>query len=120
MSGADGHLLTHYFAEYPSALTSAQQLAISGYKSSKAFIDAANQSARIDPIPDRVDVDGYKSAVWNPIIPAELRYDPITSRHGARPTLFDGARNIYGIDPKTGFARRPFDNVGVQYGSQGT
>ena len=24
--------------------------------------------------------------------------------------------NVYGRDPKTGFARRPFDNVGVQYG----
>jgi Tannase-like family of unknown function (DUF6351) len=116
LSGADGHLLTHYFAEHPSALTPEQQLAVSGYKSSKAFIDAANQSGRIDPVPDRVDIEGYKSAVWNPIIPAELRYDPVKSKHGARPTLFDDARNTYGIDPKTGFARRPFDNVGVQYG----
>jgi Tannase-like family of unknown function (DUF6351) len=24
--------------------------------------------------------------------------------------------NVFGVDPKTGFARRPFDNVGVQYG----
>jgi hypothetical protein len=24
--------------------------------------------------------------------------------------------NVYGKDPATGFARRPFDNVGVQYG----
>lgn len=24
--------------------------------------------------------------------------------------------NVYGRDPATGFARRPFDNVGVQYG----
>jgi Tannase-like family of unknown function (DUF6351) len=115
-SGADGHLLTHYFAEHPAALTTEQQVAVSGYKSSKAFIDAANQSSRIDPVPDRMDVEGYKSAVWNPIVPDALRYDPIKSRHGARPTLFDNARNIYGIDRKTGFALRPFDNVGVQYG----
>jgi hypothetical protein len=115
-SGADGHLLTHYFAEHPAALTTEQQVAISGYKSSKAFIDAANQSSRIDPVPDRMDIEGYKSAVWNPIVPDALRYDPIKSRHGARPTLFDNARNIYGIDRKTGFALRPFDNVGVQYG----
>ena len=26
------------------------------------------------------------------------------------------ARNVYGVDPTTGFARRPYDNVGVQYG----
>ena len=35
----------------------------------------------------------------------------------------DGLRrraiNIYGVDPKTGFALRPFDNVGVQYGLEG-
>ena len=115
-SGADGHLLTHYFATNPGALTVEQQLAVSGYKSSKAFIDAANQAGRIDPVPGRTDIEGYKSAVWNPIVPEALRYDPIKSRQGARPTLFDNARNIYGIDSKTGFARRPFDNVGVQYG----
>jgi hypothetical protein len=28
----------------------------------------------------------------------------------------DAARNVYGVDPATGFALRPFDNVGVQYG----
>jgi Tannase-like family of unknown function (DUF6351) len=115
-SGADGHLLTHYFAANPGALTVEQQLAVSGYRSSKAFIDAANQAGRIDPVPSRIDIDGYKSAIWNPIIPEALRYDPVKSPRGARPTLFDSARNIYGTDPKTGFARRPFDNVGVQYG----
>jgi hypothetical protein len=116
LSAADAHLLTHYFASNPSALTVEQQVAVSGYKSSKAFIDAANQAGRIDPVPHRADIEGYKSAVWNPIFPETLRYDPVKSRSGARPTLFDNARNIYGIDPKTGFARRPFDNVGVQYG----
>jgi hypothetical protein len=115
-SGADGHLLTHYFATNPGALTLEQLLAVSGYKSNKAFVDAANQAGRIDPVPNRVDIVDYKSAVWNPIVPEALRYDPLRSPHGARPTLFDSARNIYGIDPKTGFARRPFDNVGVQYG----
>jgi hypothetical protein len=115
-SGADGHLLTHYFATNPGALTTEQQLAVSGYKSNKAFIDAANQTGRIDPVPNRADIDGYKSAVWSPIVPETLRYDPVKSPRGARPTLFDSARNIYGIDPKTGFARQPFDNVGVQYG----
>ena len=24
--------------------------------------------------------------------------------------------NIWGRDPKTGFARRPMDNIGIQYG----
>ena len=30
--------------------------------------------------------------------------------------FFSAYRNIFGTDPKTGFARRPMDNVGVQYG----
>ena len=30
--------------------------------------------------------------------------------------MYDHAVNVYGRDPKTGFARRPLDNVGVQYG----
>ena len=35
---------------------------------------------------------------------------------GARPTVFDAAQNIYGVNPATGAALRPFDNIGVQYG----
>ena len=30
--------------------------------------------------------------------------------------MYDHAINVYGRDPVTGFARRPLDNVGVQYG----
>jgi hypothetical protein len=45
-----------------------------------------------------------------------LRYHPVDNPGGARPTVFDVARNVYGVDPITGFALRPFDNVGVQYG----
>ncbi len=116
-SGLDGHLLTHYFTVTdPTGFTDPEKVAVSGYKGIQAFFDAANQSGRTDPVPGRVDVTGYASAVWNPIVPAELRYDPVTNPHGARPTVFDVAHNIYGIDPSTGFALRPFDNVGVQYG----
>jgi hypothetical protein len=35
---------------------------------------------------------------------------------GVRCTYQDAYVAVYGKDPKTGFARRPFDNVGVQYG----
>jgi hypothetical protein len=113
----DGHLLTHYFAVTdPTGFTDAQKVAVSGHKGIQAWTDAANQSGRTDPVPGRVDVPGYASAVWNPIVPMELRYHPISNPGGARPTVFDVARNIYGIDPATGFALRPFDNVGLQYG----
>ncbi len=46
----------------------------------------------------------------------DLRYDAASNPKGARCDLWDHSVNIYGRDPKTGFARRPLDNVGIQYG----
>lgn len=116
-AGLDAHLLAHYFTvTNPDGLTETQKVAISGYQGMQAFIDAANQSQRTDPVPDRADVKGYLSARWNDVVPESIRYNPQTNAKGARPTVFDAARNIYGVDPATGFALRPFDNVGVQYG----
>jgi hypothetical protein len=117
LNGLDGHLLTHYFGvTNPMGFTDDQKVAVTGYKGIQAWIDAANQSQRTDPVPGRVDIPGYSSAVWNAAVPEALRYHPVTNPFGARPTIFDVARNIYGINPITGFALRPFDNVGVQYG----
>jgi uncharacterized tannase-like protein DUF6351 len=116
-SGLDGHLLTRYFAvTSPTGFSDEQKVAISGYKGIQAWIDAANQSQRTDPVSGRADIPGYNPAVWNAAVPAELRYHPVTNQAGARPTVFDASRNIYGIDRRTGFALRPWDNVGVQYG----
>lgn len=118
-SGSDGHLLSHlFFATNPGVFSDAQIAAITGYKSVKAFTDAANQSGRTDPVPGRIDIPGYVSAPFNAIVPVGIRYDPIANPTGIRPTVYDAARNIYGIDAATGFALRPFDNVGVQYGLQ--
>lgn len=117
LSGLDAHLLTHYFMKTNTAgFSESQQVAVSGFSSMKAFVDAANQAQRTDPVPSRSDIEGYQSARWNAAVPSALRYDPVTAPGGARPTVFDAARNIYGVDPATGAARRPFDNVGVQYG----
>ncbi|MBI3403617.1 MAG: hypothetical protein HY048_19565 [Acidobacteria bacterium] len=127
LAGLDAHLLTHYFASLPTgptsptsptrpAFTDAQKLAITGYSTIKAFVDAANQSQRTDPVPNRADIEGYQSARWNAVVPENLRYDPMNNPRGARPTVFDVARNVYGTNTATGFALRPYDNVGVQYG----
>lgn len=119
LAGLDAHLMRHYFAT-PAAgdLTDLQKLAITGYSGLTAFVDAANQAQRTDPVPGRHDVNGYNPAVWDASVPQRLRYNPRHSPAGARPTVFDAARNIYGIDPATGFARRPYDNIGVQFGLQ--
>lgn len=116
-SALDGHLLTHYFTvTNPTGFTDDQKVAVTGYKGIQAWIDAANQAQRTDPVPGRADIPGYNSAVWNAAVPMELRYHPVTNPTGARPTVFDASRNIYGVDRRTGFALRPWDNVGVQYG----
>ena len=115
-SGSDGHLLSHYWANNPTAFSDAQKIAVTGYKGVQAFLDAANQAGRTDPVPGRIDIAGYSSATWNPVVPIGLRYDPVSNKTGARPTVYDAGKNIYGVDPATGFALRPFDNVGVQYG----
>jgi hypothetical protein len=49
-------------------------------------------------------------------IPASLIYDPAANPKGARCTVHDNTANGLGLNPVTGFARRPYDNVGMQYG----
>lgn len=43
-------------------------------------------------------------------------YNPITNPTGARCTVYDVNVNTLGIDTFTNAARRPLDNVGIQYG----
>jgi hypothetical protein len=49
---------------------------------------------------------------------ASLVYDPVKNPKGARCTIQDMRANVYGRDPKTGFARKTGDNAGLQYGLQ--
>ncbi|MGI4776556.1 MAG: DUF6351 family protein [Janthinobacterium lividum] len=126
IASLDDKLISKYLnASNTAAFTEPQMVAVSGHKSARSWYDSALQSGRTDPVPNRVDptpaspnpaLGGYKSAVWNAAVPVGLRYDPVSNPTGARPTVFDISRNIYGIDKRTGFALRPFDNVGIQYG----
>ena len=45
-----------------------------------------------------------------------LVYDPGTNPTGARCTIQEMRKNFYGVNPETNFARKPQDNVGLQYG----
>jgi hypothetical protein len=133
----DARLLSNFFG-YPQSpnlrpgWTDAQRIAVSGYKGIQAFLDDATESQRMDPVMGRKDFpagaggsDAYEMAQWNAAVPMALRYVPLDNKYtpnlppnptGARPTLVDWARNVYGVDPATGFGLRPWDNVGVQYG----
>jgi hypothetical protein len=45
-----------------------------------------------------------------------VQYDAKTNPTGIGCDLYDHLVNVFGRDPATGFARRPIDNIGVQYG----
>ena len=85
--------------------TKEQIAAVSGMADFVALEVAATRGDRIDP-----------RSVCSPAIPQEMLYDAKSNPKGARCSIYDHAVNSFGRDPKTGFARRPLDNVGVQYG----
>ena len=101
----DARLLNNYFAHSGDTLTSAQKLAIAGV----AEIDNISSST---PQAGRINANEY----CPPSVKSEQRYDAIKNPRGVRCDIYDHNINIYGKDPSTGFARRPIDNVGVQYG----
>jgi hypothetical protein len=103
---ADAWLLQMYFMRQSAGnWTPAQQRAVSGFGSLGSIQEMTNRAQRINPI-----------ANWSPAVPKALRYDVESNPAGARATVYDHTLNVYGKDPQTGFARRPLDNVGVQYG----
>ena len=94
LQSSDGRLLNHYFRDLaPGSFSAAQQQAVGGYGAPIGLVANGNQAGRTDPVPGRKDADNYASAVWNPAVPASLRYDPVkTNPKGARPSVFDWAR----------------------------
>lgn len=53
-----------------------------------------------------------------PSVPAGQVYDPVKNPKGVKCTLQDYMVNVFG-KRKDGFANRPFDNTGIQYGLDG-
>jgi len=108
----DCGLLNNYFntVANPANWPGARQSKVNGYPVDPLGISNCNgwnAFARDWPGP----TNGFDA-----VVPLEARYDPVTNRGGARGTLQDGYVNSLGINPATGFARQPYDNVGVQYG----
>jgi len=110
---ADSRLLWHYYQNTDLTWTEEQLRAASGFGVFATIPNLDNGAARLDPVPGRPD---RASAEFDASVDPSLRYHPIDNPNGARATIYDHAVNSYGVDPQTGFARRPLDNVGVQYG----
>lgn len=101
---ADCGLLTAFYESSGHDWTSEQRQAVNGHASPDtcgAWV--ASFLSNIDP-------------TTGCALPADQVYDPEDNPDGARCTLVDSNVNLLGVDPATGFAVRPLDNVGVQYG----
>jgi hypothetical protein len=102
---SDARLLANYFDKLagPLAFTDEQKRQVAGLGQL-----ATLKTNSLNP--GRITVGEYCS------LPENLRYDAVKNPTGARCDVYDHAVNVWGKDPKTGFARRPLDNVGIQYG----
>lgn len=109
---SDSSLLSRAFDNAGLGFTDAQKQAVSGYPNWKEIGASWAYSAQRWLIPNLPPKDmGCDAAV-----PRALIYDAKTNPRGVRCTFYETMVNIFGRDPRTGFARRPLDNVGVQYG----
>jgi hypothetical protein len=108
MSVVDCGLLQHYFATSSLQYSQLQRAQLAGHIDDGVCRDWVSLFLPVlDPH------DGCDSPV-----PAAVRYDASKNPGGVRCTLQDATANIWGRDPRTGFAYRPYDNTGVQYGLQ--
>lgn len=112
----DARLLLNYFREtvhHAVPWTQEEIRAASGFGTYGQIVkQGTSWAARIDPVPNR---PYFTSGLYNGIVPLSARYDPAANPAGARATTYDHNVNTFGRDER-GFARRPLDNVGVQYG----
>jgi hypothetical protein len=101
----DARLLANYFDNLagPVTFTDEQKRQIAGLG-----LLATLKTNSLNP--GRITVGEYCS------LPESLRYDPVKNPTAVRCDVYDHAVNVWGHDAKTGFARRPLDNAGVQYG----
>ena len=104
----DQRLLGHYFRDVvPATFSDAQIEAVAGILNVKTMYTSTVYDGAMRIAPD----------VFCPsVLPPAQRYNVITNPTGVRCSIYDHTVNVFGKDPATGFARRPIDNVGVQYG----
>lgn len=102
-SSTDCSLLEHAFTTSNQQWSDEQKAAVSGFATWRTCTKGWQQKF-VDP--ENCD----------PVIPRESIYNRKTNSKGLRCDFFDNEADVLGRDPQTGLARRPLDNVGVQYG----
>ncbi|MGZ4733966.1 MAG: DUF6351 family protein [Acidimicrobiia bacterium] len=102
---SDCGLLAHFYSGAGKGFTTEQRAAVNGHRTiGTCALWISSFLSTIDP-----------NVGCDPRIPKDEIFSK-TNDHGIRCTLQDLNRNEFGIDPRTGYANRPLDNVGVQYG----
>jgi len=119
----DCSLLDHAFKSGKSLWTDEQKAAVAGYASwgtcaapSSSFMWGGIGLSPGFVAAGHCDIVFGKEVSPDAALPRESVYDPVKNPRGVRCDLFDNQINVWGRNPTTGFARRPLDNVGVQYG----
>ena len=114
---ADARLLSFYFTEIaPRQFSEDEQRLVSGFGSWGSIPNLSRGAARIDATYSETASPEEQGAEVGRLPELEaLRYSS-SNPDGIRATVYDHTVNVYGIDPATGFAARPLDNYGVQYG----
>ena len=102
----DCELLDHAMTTSKQPFTTDQKTAVSGFSH---WDYCTNNKLRYAGVAADINCDATT-------VPPPMRFDPVSKPDGVRCTYQDALVAVYGKDPKTGFARRPFDNLGVQYG----
>lgn len=100
----DSRVLNTYFTKNPGLFSDEQKKAVSGYLQVRNIGAMSSSAGRLDPV-----------VSFPAQMPASVRYHPVDNPTGARATVYDHTVNVYGKTAE-GFALRPLDNVGVQYG----
>ena len=113
---ADARLLSFYFTEIaPRAFSEEEQRLVSGFGSWGSIPNLSQGAARIDATySETASAEEQGAEVSLPAL-EPLRYNS-SNPDGIRATVYDHTVNVYGVDQSTGFAVRPLDNYGVQYG----
>ena len=102
----DARLLDHYFQEKATVDYSLEeQRAVAGFLNLKTMANVAINAGRINV-----------SEFCPDVLSEGQRYHATDNPTGARCDVYSHYINIYGSDAASGYARRPLDNVGIQYG----
>jgi Tannase-like family of unknown function (DUF6351) len=114
---SDCALLGQAFMQSKLNWSDEQRKAVSGYYSWASCGRWMGTGYAFDPS-QKIKPDGHgfvQAAPCDAVVPKEKVYDPVNNPHGVRCSVYDNEVNVYGRDER-GAARRPLDNIGVQYG----